>query len=251
MAAMRDAHERGAVLDRDRSQRRIVRLAEVRERREVPGTRLAPRLPQGPRERRPVRKRRNREHDRGDAQAVELTAAHEVVDRERDRNAAADHEREDRGEERPEEALATVPERVLQVRRALRAAERHQEQHLVDGVGGRVNGLREHRGRSRYQAGEELRGGDDRVGGERDHDALAAAAAPGYADGRGRLARRKLRDARVARLSALTLRSSLGVHARSIRVPPPRRRAAGRAATAGVSLAGDRRSRYLPIQPRG
>ena len=58
-----------------------------------------------------------------------------------DREAGAEHEDADRGEQRPEVALHAVAERVPAVGRLLAALERGQQEDLVDRVGDRVRRL--------------------------------------------------------------------------------------------------------------
>jgi hypothetical protein len=80
------------------------------------------------------------------------------------REQAAEAEQDDRDQEGAQVALAAVAEGVLLGRVATGAAAADQQQDLVPGVGDRVDGLRQHRGRAGQGPGPELRRGDERVG---------------------------------------------------------------------------------------
>jgi hypothetical protein len=96
-----------------------------------------------------------------------------------DGEAGAADEREQRRDERPDERLLAVPERVLLVGRLAAAAQRDVEEHLGDGVRERVRRLGQHRGRAGDQAGHQLGGGDDEVGQAGHHDGEDALVAAG------------------------------------------------------------------------
>ena len=75
------------------------------------------------------------------------------------------------------------------IRRAAPMPQRYPEKHLVDGVRGRVSGLRKEGCGSRRQPSGELRGGDDEVGQQRDRDAAFISPALAGSDRRERAAR--------------------------------------------------------------
>lgn len=88
---------------------------------------------------------------------------------------AADREEDDRDEEGVDVALAAVAEGVLRGGLALRLLAAEEEKCLVAGVGERVHGLGEHRGRAAEEERHELRYRDREVGGQCRHDRLGAA----------------------------------------------------------------------------
>ena len=72
--------------------------------------------------------------------------------------------------EGPEVPLPAVAERVLRGRWPFRGPVAPEEQGLIGGVGDRVDGLGEHRGRARDREPDELCDGDSQVGEERRDD---------------------------------------------------------------------------------
>ena len=97
---------------------------------------------------------------------------------------AEQHEGDDEG---PEVALAAVAERVRRVGRPPGSLAAEQQQALVPGVGDRVDGLREHRGRAGDDEADELGDGDAGVRQQRGDDRLRAVSASSHAgQGRGR-----------------------------------------------------------------
>jgi hypothetical protein len=67
----------------------------------------------------------------------------EIIDREADRQAAADQKRRDRSEEGPKEADSAVAQRMIRIRRPLRSPEGETEQQLVVRIRDRMRGLGE------------------------------------------------------------------------------------------------------------
>jgi hypothetical protein len=163
-------------------------VAQERPRGHAPLRRLTPRLPERLGQRRAVGDRGDAEHDPAGQVVADRAAVHELVDGEADRQAAADQERRDRREERPDEPRAAMAERVLGIGRPAGAPQRHREHDLVRGVGDGMCGLGEQRGRPGQQAGRQLRDGDHHVGGERNGDAAAVALAAVGAERRRRVA---------------------------------------------------------------
>ena len=101
-----------------------------------------------------------------------------------DREAAADQEGRDRGEETPEESLASVAERMRRVRGLAGAAQPDGQEHLVHRVGGGVRGLGEHAGGSGGEPGNQLRRRDDDVGQKRDDESAGTFAVCGSPESR-------------------------------------------------------------------
>src|SRR5258706_16317451 len=95
----------------------------------------------------------------------------EIMDREADRQAAADQKRRDRSEEGPKEAGSAVAERMIRIRWPLRSPEGETEQQLAVGIRERMRGLGEKRRGARDQSSAELRRGNDQVRCKRDDQA--------------------------------------------------------------------------------
>jgi hypothetical protein len=119
----RDAHQRGDVLDGQRPQGRLARVAQEGPRRPSPPRRFPARLAQRLTERGTVGYGRDAQHHPGRAEVVDGSAVDELVDREADRQAAADQERRDGGEKGPHEADPAVAERMVRVGRPVGAAQ--------------------------------------------------------------------------------------------------------------------------------
>jgi hypothetical protein len=119
-----------------------------------------------------------------------LRAAGQRVEALEDGEAAAHDEDADGGEQGPEEAFLAVAEGVTAVRRAAAAAQRGEEEDLVEAVGDRVRGLGEEGRGSGEQSSDGLGDGDHEVRAERDQDGDAgpAVGAVRAAPPRGRLA---------------------------------------------------------------
>ena len=172
-----DAHQRRRVLEEHQLDARVPALAHVEPQR-LPGPpRLGPRLPQRPHPGRALRRQSDDERDPGDEEAAGgLAAAHDLGDAVAAREHRAGHEHRDRRDEGPQEALLPVAEGLPFARLAPAERDRGQQEDLVGGVGERVGGLGEERGRPADQAAPELRDRDQRVRREGDRNRLAAGA---------------------------------------------------------------------------
>ena len=188
-AAASNADQCGDVLDDDRPQRRVTRVPEEGCGRLAPLSSLPSRLGEALEQRDPVGREGDRQNDPSDEISLDSSAGEELADGESDRHAAADQERGDRRDECPQESCTPVAERVPGIRRAAPVPQRHPEKHLVDGVRGRVSGLRKEGCGSRRQPSGELRGGDDEVGQQRDRDAAFISPALAGSDRRERAPR--------------------------------------------------------------
>ena len=151
-----DADQRGGVLERHRLGGRVGRGEDVLEDADALLTRLSTQLDDGLDPRRALEEERGAQHDVRHHQRLHRLRVHQRVDALVDREAGAEHEDPDRGEQRPEVALHAVAERVLHVGRLLAARERRQQEELVDGVGDRVGSLGEHRRRPGQEPRDDL-----------------------------------------------------------------------------------------------
>ena len=179
----RDQRERRAehvdrVLEIHGHDRRVRALAEQLPDRHATLGCLAAELPQRDGTADRVECERDHEHRDADPERVQRRRVDQRVDALPDRQRAADDEHPDRCQQRPVVPLGTVAERVRRIGRTARAAQRDPQQHLVAGIGDRVQRLGQQRGRARQHRRYALRQGDRRVRRERRQDAGQALVAP-------------------------------------------------------------------------
>ena len=140
---------------------------------------LAPQLTQRNDAAHRVEHQRDHEHDDAGPERLQRQRVEQRAHALPDRQRAADDEHADRGEQRPVVALGAVAERVRLVGGLRGAPQRNHQQHLVAGVGDRVQRL----GEQRRRAGQRRRGAlgdrDRRVRRERGEDAAGALVARG------------------------------------------------------------------------
>jgi hypothetical protein len=82
-----------------------------------------------------------------------VLSAGEGQDALEDREPGPGDEDAERGEEGPEVPFLAVAERVVAARRPVRLAQRHQEEELIERIGGGASGLGEHRAGSAHDPG--------------------------------------------------------------------------------------------------
>src|SRR5205814_8788087 len=111
-----ETDERRAVLDDDRAHDGVAGADQVAPETGPILGRLAARLPHALQPGHPVRGERDRQNDPRREAAGHRVACPELSNGHGDREAAADQEGRDRGEETPEESLASVAERMRRVR---------------------------------------------------------------------------------------------------------------------------------------
>ena len=99
-----------AVLDDDRAERRLARMSEEIHGRRVPQRSLPSRLREALEQRGSLGDERDRENDPRDEIPFDRGPHEKFADGERDRQTAADQERRDRGDERPQETGTAVAE---------------------------------------------------------------------------------------------------------------------------------------------
>ncbi len=118
--------------------------------------------------------RQEQDDDRHQA-VVELMGVAQLLHPLADREQPADAEQHDPDEETGDVARTAVTEGVFLIGRTGRAPLAEQEQNLVTGVGDRMDGFGQHRGRPGDQKGDELRHRDPQIGRQRRQNRLRAA----------------------------------------------------------------------------
>ena len=136
-----DADQRCGVLDDEGTQSRVGGTPQKPDDRQIPKRRLPPRRREACEQRDPVGRECDRKDDPADEELVDARSMLQLVNREGDRDATADQEREDRRQEGPEKTGTAVAERMYGIGGSLGPAQGDPEHHLVDRVGSGVGCL--------------------------------------------------------------------------------------------------------------
>ena len=167
-----ESHEGTEILEEDDRQLRLPGIAQETEERPLAAGVVG--LAQGGAETQALQDDGDTEDEEGDPRIREVLGVLELVEALVEREEPAHEEEDDRDDEAVDVSTPAVAKRVLGVRRLLRALVADKEQHLVAGVGHRVDGLRQHRRRSGEGEGDELADGDAEIGEESGDDGLHA-----------------------------------------------------------------------------
>ncbi len=172
------ADQRGAVLEGDRLDGGVRRCGQIPAWRRPPFPGGPADLPDGLEPGGSLEEEGDPQDDVGDQRVALLLTVHDRRDALPHREAGAEGERGQGGEEGPEVGLPPVAHRVLVVGRPVAPSERDEQQHLGDGVGQRVRCLRQHGRGVAEQAADQFGDGDGEVRSARE-DHGAGALAPG------------------------------------------------------------------------
>ena len=162
-AAESDQHAQAcdAVLGQHRQQRRIARRPQIGD--EALLAALLIHDADGLLQDHPIDHERDSEHRVVDPTGIGQVRIHQHVHAVVQREPAAEHEDADRAEQREEEPLDAQPVREHRAGHGLAATDANPQQGLVAGVGGRVDGLGEHRAGPGDPERDELQHGQDAV----------------------------------------------------------------------------------------